>query len=97
MEYPFCDQTVTVYRPGLRQVLEGCYLEISQGSQPSDARLETDFLLIVPGCEQRVFPGDHLVPGIGPETWDPCLRDGMTVSRVRRCFWDNTLSHIEAT
>ena len=96
MEYPFCDMTVTVYRAGDRQVLTGCYLEISQGRQPADERLQKDFLLVVPGSEQRVFPGDRLVPGIGPEVWDPQLPEGLTVSTVRRFFLDGRLSHIEA-
>ncbi len=96
MEYPFCDQTVTVYRGDLRLVICGCYLEISQGRQPADERPQWDFLLVVPGGVQRVFPGDLLVPGMGPETLSHADRP-IPVTRVRRYFWNGDLTHIEAT
>ena len=96
MEYPFCDQTVTVYRGDLRQVICGCYLEISQGRQPADKRPQWDFLLVVPGCVQRVFPGDLMVPGIGPEQLTDEERP-VPITQVKRFYWNNTLCHIEAT
>lgn len=106
MEYPLCDQTVTVYRQGdgqvLRQVLENCYLELEEKLRTQDARLEKTFLLVVPGQLQRVFPGDRLVPGIGPEVadWEALLPaflpQVLTVGKVKRFYWDGKLSHIEA-
>lgn len=107
MEYPLCDQTVTVYRLGdgqvLRQVLEECYLELEEATLSQDARPEGSFLLVVPSTLQRVFPGDRLVPGIGPQVSDPSqllpvyIKDLMTVKKVRRFYWDGKLSHIEAS
>jgi len=106
MEYPLCTQTVTVYRTGdgqvLRQVLEGCYLELRDSALPQDARPDKSFLLVVPSPLQRVFPGDRLVPGIGPEVSDGSrllpvyIKDLMTVKHVKRFYWDGVLSHIEA-
>ena len=106
MEYPLCGHTVTVYRQGepvLRQVLEDCYLEREQEWVPRDARPKNTFLLVVPGQVQRVFPGDRVVPGIGPKVadWNSLLPatqpDLMTVTKVKRFFWNGKLSHIEAT
>ena len=96
MEYPFCDQTVTVYRGDLRQVICGCYLEISQGRQLQDERPRWEFLLVVPCQEQRVFPGDLLIPGIGPEILTAAHRP-IPVTQVRPYFWNGSLTHIEAT
>ena len=105
MEYPLCTQTVTVYRIGdgqvLRQVLEGCYLELRDAVKPQDARPDKNFLLVVPSPLQRVFPGDRLVPGIGPEVSAERLlpvymQDLITVKEVKRFYWDGQLSHIEA-
>lgn len=69
MNYALCRQSVTIYRPGHREVLQNVHLELRQ-KQRTDAigrRQEWSFLLIVPGAEQRVFPGDRLLPGVGPE------------------------------
>ena len=95
MEYPLCDQTVTVYRSGLRLVIHGCYLEISQGQEPEDRCPQWEFLLVVPGACQRVFPGDRLVPGQGPETIT-AAEHPLVVSQVKRFFLDGQLTHIEA-
>ena len=101
MDYPLCDQTVTLYRPHadgvLRQVLEGCYLEVTSDLRQHDRRLDRKFLLLVPGACQRVFPGDHLIPGNGPQDFDPHHPELLTVHAVTRFFLHNTLTHIEAT
>lgn len=107
MEYPLCDQTVTVYRcqekTVLRQVVEGCYLELGQTYRSQDARHDREFLLVVPGQLQQVFPGDRLVPGVGPQVQDEAellpvyLPDVLTVGKVKRFFWNGKLSHIEAS
>ena len=100
MEYAFCDQTVTVYRMQgnalTKIVLSGCYLEVGQGRKPENARPQWDFLLIVPGSEQRVFPGDLLVPGIGPEQLGP-VDHPLVVGHIKSYYWEGRLAHIEAT
>lgn len=73
MSCPLCDRTVTVYRYDgkqvLRQVVEGCWYEYADHLLPEGlgSRLERKFLLILPGEPQRVFPGDRIYDGIGPE------------------------------
>jgi len=108
MEYPLCDQVVTVYRRRadtvLRQVLEGCYLDVQVTAVPGDDRQQRKFLLVVPGSVQRVFPGDRLVPGEGPQVtagdWDRFLpvfqEDMLIVGTVKRFYWNGELCHVEA-
>lgn len=107
MEYPLCDQAVTVYRckedTVLRQVLEGCYLELGDSCRSQDVRHDREFLLVVPGQLQQVFPGDRLVPGVGPrvqrmkELLPAYVPQVLTVRKVKRFFWNGRLSHIEAS
>ena len=107
MEYPLCDQTVTVYRlvdgQVCRQVLTDCYLEVRTEAAPEDHRQKTEFLLVVPGKTERVLLGDRVVPGEGPEEihWDLFLpvyvKDLLVVSRVKRFFWKGKLSHLEVS
>ena len=109
MEYPLCDQTVTVYRlkdgQVCRQVLHGCYFQLQERKKPADERPLREFLLVVPGNAQRVFPGDWVVPGEGPRVsatqWAAFLpvhnRDMVVVGQVRNCYWEGTLCHTEAT
>ncbi len=106
MEYPLCNQTVTVYRiredQVLRQVIADCYLEASEEMAAADNRPNRKFLLVVPGKVQRVFPGDRVVPGIGPKDIKAgsllpvACPDLLLVSKVKRFFWNGELSHIEA-
>lgn len=73
LDYGMCCQTVTVYRRTpqeiLRFVLPGCFLQWQQ--EQSFERLgqqqERKFLLIQPGKEQLVFPGDRIFEGVGPQ------------------------------
>ena len=107
MEYPLCNQTVTVYRQVdgqvHRYVIDNCYLEESAAAIPGDNRQERSFLLVVPGQEERVLPGDRVVPGEGPKEvhWKlflPIYVKGMLViSKVKRFYWEGKLSHTEAS
>lgn len=73
MIYPLCHQTVTVYRlrdgQVERCVLEGCSYTWQEAEIEDELgyRRETRFLLILPGAEQRIFLGDRILSGIGPE------------------------------
>ena len=106
MEYPLCQQTVTLYRKQgdtlLRQVVEGCYLEWKCQAVPGDARQERQFMLVMPGNIQRVFPGDRILEGVGPEEVDwerflPVYVDGLLiVEHVKRFYWNGALCHVEA-
>ena len=108
MEYPLCDQTVTVYRPEgkavQRQVLHGCYFQWTQRLvwEATGYRQERAFLLVVPGQELRVFPGDRVLPGEGPQVadWDgfvPERVEGLVqVGWVKPCYLEGKLCHTEA-
>jgi len=107
MEYPLCNQTVTVYRlvdgQVCRRVLENCYLEVSAKAVPGDCRQEQTFLLVVPGQETLVQPGDRVLPGVGPEavSWERLLpvfvKELLVVSQVKRFYWEGAMSHLEAS
>ena len=71
LAYPLCRQTVTVYRPGLRRVLEGCFYRYEDALTEGELgpRLERKFLLIRPGAAD-IRPGDRVYDGVGPENVD---------------------------
>ena len=103
--YPLCNQTVTVYRPdGTRTVLQNCYYQFldcpTEGV--SDASFHRKFLLIAPGEKQRVFAGDKVFDGIGPENidWDtflPVNTPGLCqVAYAQGWYWDGKHCHTEA-
>lgn len=110
LDYALCTQTVTVYRRQgeniTRFVLEGCAYSWKQVREMDvlGCRKETKFLLIVPGDTQRVFVGDRIYDGIGPEVsveeWAGFLPVNVPglgeVGYVQPCFWDGTLCHTEA-
>ena len=108
MEYPLCDQTVTVYRQEgdavSRQVLHGCYLQQTQSQLTQDrgTRMQQKFLLVVPGERRQILPGDRVMAGEGPEAQDwsrfiPALIPGLCqISWVRPCYFRNQLCHTEA-
>ena len=108
MDYSLCDQTVTVYRMEngqlQRLVVEGCYYDF-EDSLTIDAkgcRPERRFVLIMPGSCQRVFPGDRIYPGVGPEQVDwhsfvPATVPGLGVAQyTRACWWGGDICHVEA-
>lgn len=109
-DYSLCNQTVTIYHPEagriLRQVVAGCYLHWQQKRQ-RDAlgeQLQAPFLLVMPGGAQRVFLGDRVMAGVGPEItpqqWGsflPATVPGLgEVHYVSPYFWEGKLCHVEA-
>lgn len=104
LDYSLCTQTVTVYRPGQRLVVEGCYYAYEDHVQTDalGSRMERKFLLIMPGSCQRVFTGDRIYDGIGPEEVDwrefiPVNVPGLSqAAYVRPCWWGGTVCHVEA-
>lgn len=110
LDYSLCDRTVTVYRKredGItRLVADGCYYawQEEQTVDEEGCRRETTFLLVMPGDTQRVFVGDRVFDGVGPEVdtdgWAafiPAKVAGLAeVSYVMPCYWDGKLCHVEA-
>lgn len=110
MEYPLCDQTVTVYRKAgnriIRQVLTGCWLcmgeKITEGVQGRS--LHRPFSLIAPGEQQQVFAGDRVMGGVGPvitaKQWPgflPAAVAGLGEVAYAECFYEKgRFSHVEA-
>lgn len=110
LEYPLCDRTVTVYRwedgRVQRQVVDNCYYHYTykQVTDMYGTRQDTGFLLIMPGSSQRVFVGDRIYDGVGPQiteaqwpTFLPVNVPGLgQVSYVNPVFWNGTVTHVEA-
>lgn len=110
IDYCFCDRTVTVYRLEngrvQRLVVPGCYYfwEVRQVADLYGTRQDTKFLLIIPGSTQRVFVGDRIYDGVGPELtadqWPgflPVTVPGLgEVSYVRPTWWGDQITHVEA-
>ena len=109
-DYSMCCQTVTVYRQNgpeiLRQVIPGCFLqwEVETGQDENGSWQERNFLLIQPGQEQLVFPGDTVFEGIGPELniedWEPFLSSALSslgeVNYASVYHWEGKFCHTEA-
>ena len=68
-----CKQKVTVYRlvdgAPVRQVVDGVFFEwqTTKTVDKLGQKQERTFLLILPGAEQTVYPGDKIYQGEGPE------------------------------
>ncbi len=109
-DYRMCTQTVTVYRKTpegvLRFEIPGCFLQWQEemAFERLGQRQEQKFLLIQPGQEQLVFPGDRIYDGIGPEIteedWSafaPAQVTGLgEVSYATVYRWQGTFCHTEA-
>ena len=63
------------------------------------------FLLLIPGNEQTVFPGDKIIEGVGPvldtrEAWVAFCPDnvpGLVVAKnAQACRWNGEIVHTEA-
>ena len=105
-----CCQTVTVYRKTadsiIRAVLSDCCIQWEDGIsyERSGGRQERKFLLIQPGEDQQVFPGDRVLEGIGPEItreqWPrfvPELVDGLGEAAYAKAYrWQGRFCHTEA-
>lgn len=76
IDYRLCVQTVTVYRKEgdkyIRKVHDKAFLDRkkTQTVDKTGSKEANSFLLIIPGTEQAVFPGDKVFDGIGPEIFD---------------------------
>ena len=108
MEYPLCDQTVTVYRrtaEGVRRkVVEGCHFsrkDTRRRDVPMDRR-ERAFLLVIPGEDGDIALGDRVLEGIGPKEVDwsrfvPAAVEGLCeVAYVTPYCFGGRLCHTEA-
>ena len=110
LDYSMCCQTVTVYRKQgqsiLRQVIHNCFLQWEEAmSYDSLGKCkERKFLLIQPGKEQLIFPGDRVLEGIGPEVteaqWDlflPVRVPGLGETEYAKGYhWQGVFCHTEA-
>lgn len=76
VDYRLCDQAVTVYRKEgdkyIRKVYDKAFLDRkkTQTVDKTGSKEANSFLLVIPGTEQAVFPGDKVFDGIGPEISD---------------------------
>ena len=100
LDYSLCDQTVTVYRMEngqlQRQVVDSCYYvwQVGQETDALGTRQVTRFLLIMPGECLRVFPGDRIYDGVGPEIVN--VTGLSQVAYVRPTWWAGRVCHVEA-
>ncbi len=110
MDYSMCSQTVTRYRKNqngiTRTELPNCYIQW-QEEEAYDRlgrQVERKFLLVQPGEEQQVFPGDRVMEGIGPEITEadwpafiPQLVEKLgEVAYARAYTWQGVFCHTEA-
>ena len=90
----------------LRQELPGCFMQWrdEESFDRLGRKKERKFLLVQPGQTQRVFPGDRVFAGIGPEItqedwaqFTPLRVERMgQVSYVTPYWWNGQLLHTEA-
>ena len=108
LDYSLCNQTVTFYRKTgeeiIRQVAENCHLSCKyrETTESHGKSMEKKFLLIIPGEEISLQPGDRIFAGIGPENvdWQAFLPANVPelyeVSFAKPCYWEGNLTHWEA-
>lgn len=110
VDYSMCCQTVTVYRETangvLRTVVPGCFFQWREerAMEQIGPCKERKFLLVQPGAEQLVFPGDRVYDGVGPEmtvqAWAHFLPeqvDGLgEVAYATPYHWEGQYCHTEA-
>ena len=110
MDYSLCCQTVTVYRKTrwgiFRQEIPGCFLQWQEAESfdRTGRQQERKFLLIQPGEEQLIFPGDRVFEGIGPvieeKDWAQFLPVQVTglgqVAYATAYGWQGVFNHTEA-
>lgn len=112
LDYSKCCQTVTLYRqeaPGQysRRVLPRVFFEPRRQAEAgkTGTRGESSFLLVIPGEEIPVLPGDKVLPGEGPElstreewaAFIPARVPGLViVEYVEPRYWQGKLCHTEA-
>ena len=108
LDYSLCQQTVTVYQKKgeeiSRHVAEKSYFSgsVSTPTEPYGKSKEKKFLLMIPGEEISLQPGDRIFAGIGPADVDWQTFLPVTVSQlyeagsVRACRWEGRITHWEA-
>ena len=110
LEYLLCARTVTIYRKQgqtiLRKVFDNCFFswQEQQTVDKLGRRTEKQFLLVMPGYPQQVFPGDRVYDGVGPEVsaeqWPsfvPALVPELAeASYAEPCYWNGEICHVEA-
>ena len=102
MEYPLCNQTVTVYRREGEKIhryeYTDCHLQRKTVLVRDDfgTFLKWEFLLIVPG-DRQVMAGNRVVAGFGRiyQQWED-LRDAMEVAYAKPYILDGRIVHWEA-
>ncbi len=109
IDYTMCCQTVTVYRKTregiFRLEIPNCFLqweEVASVNALGQWR-ERKFLLVQPG-EQKVFAGDRIFDGVGPEIapeeWDsflPARIPGLGQAEYAKAYcWQGEICHTEA-
>ena len=107
-DYSLCQQTVTVYRKNgeeiSRKVADNCYFSasVSTPTESCGKSRSKKFLLIIPGADVPLQPGDRIFAGTGPETVDwrafvpaaiPALFEA---AFAKPCYWDGAVTHWEA-
>ena len=105
MDYSLCDQVVTRYRKeenGVsRKVFPNAFFSLEEGFDYKERHPWRKFLLIIPGEEVSLQPGDRVLPGIGPEEVDweiflPILVSGLVeVGRTRNFQFSGKILHTE--
>jgi len=110
LAYLLCSQTVTVYRQEAqfihRKVEENCFFcwQEQQSADTLGRHHDKKFLLILPGENRQIRPGDRVFCGVGPavtpEAWNRFLPVSVPelaeVAYVEPCFWNGTICHTEA-
>ncbi len=98
-----CTQTVSIYRrqdsQAVRTVVDSCFLQIRKTRKEDilGDQSDTSFLLIIPGEEEKVFPGDRILEGVGPDglSWQQTSAFAQ-VEYVQSCYWEGKRCHTEA-
>lgn len=111
-----CNQIVTVYRRTekngktafLRTVYEKAFFDFKKTVSVDKVGTDhsTSFLLVIPGSEQAVYPGDKVLLGTGPEIasgdywfkeFIPAKVEGLAVVKYADTkYWNDQLVHTEA-
>ena len=110
LDYSLCNQVVTVYRligeEVSRHEIDHAYLspKTVKRTVVSGEEVEKPFLLILPGEDVRLLPGDRVFQGVGPfvtkEAWPaflPATVPELFIAQyVKPCYWMGRLCHTEA-
>lgn len=108
MQYPLCNQTVTLYRKTgegvLRQVIPNCFYRWELLRQETDRGIwdDTRCLLVIPGDDPIPRVDDRIFQGVGPENVDwetflPVNVPGLSqLNYVAPQYWQGKHCHTEA-